>query len=121
MCRTLRKRSRAVASTRYPPEGIRGVAVASRASRYGRTPGYLTKANSEICVLVQVETREALDQLEAIAEVEGVDGIFIGPSDLSASLGHLGNPQHAEAPGGDERRRDAVEEGRQAGRYPHRQ
>ena len=88
---------RAVASTRYPPEGIRGVAVAARASRYGRTPGYLTKANGEMCVLVQVETRSALDQLEAIAQVEGVDGVFIGPSDLSASLGHLGNPQHAES------------------------
>jgi 4-hydroxy-2-oxoheptanedioate aldolase len=88
---------RAVASTRYPPQGIRGVSVAARASRYGRTPGYLTKANDEICVLVQVETRTALDQLEAIAKVEGVDGVFIGPSDLAASLGHLGNPQHPEA------------------------
>ncbi|HZP70834.1 MAG TPA: HpcH/HpaI aldolase/citrate lyase family protein [Pseudolabrys sp.] len=87
---------RAVASTRYPPEGIRGVSVAARASRYGRVPGYLTKANEEICVLVQVETRAALDQLEAIAKVDGVDGVFIGPSDLAASLGHLGNPQHAD-------------------------
>ncbi len=87
---------RAVASTRYPPEGIRGVSVAARASRYGRVPGYLGKANSEICVLVQVETRSALDQLEAIAKVDGVDGVFIGPSDLAASLGHIGNPQHAE-------------------------
>jgi 4-hydroxy-2-oxoheptanedioate aldolase len=86
----------AVASTRYPPRGIRGVSVAARASRYGRTPGYLTKANDEICVLVQVETRTALDQLEAIAQVEGVDGVFIGPSDLAASLGHLGNPQHTD-------------------------
>jgi len=56
-------------------------------------PGYLGKANDEICVLVQVETRTALDQLESIAKVEGVDGVFIGPSDLAASLGHLGNPQ----------------------------
>jgi 2-keto-3-deoxy-L-rhamnonate aldolase RhmA len=87
---------RAVASTRYPTDGIRGVSVAARASRYGRTPGYLTKANSEICVLVQVETRAALDRLEAIAKVEGIDGVFIGPSDLAASLGHLGNPAHAE-------------------------
>jgi 4-hydroxy-2-oxoheptanedioate aldolase len=84
---------RAVASTRYPPQGIRGVSVAARASRYGRMFGYLTNANSEICVLVQVETRIALDQLESIAKVEGVDGVFIGPSDLAASLGHLGNPQ----------------------------
>jgi 4-hydroxy-2-oxoheptanedioate aldolase len=88
---------RAVASMRYPPEGIRGVAVASRASRFGRTPGYLTRANSEMCTLVQVETRSALDQLESIASVEGVDGVFIGPSDLAASLGHLGNPQAPEA------------------------
>jgi 4-hydroxy-2-oxoheptanedioate aldolase len=86
----------AVASTRYPPHGIRGVSVAARASRYGRTPGYLGKSNAEICVLVQVETRAALDQLEAIAAVDGVDGVFIGPSDLAASLGHLGNPQHPD-------------------------
>jgi 4-hydroxy-2-oxoheptanedioate aldolase len=86
----------AVASTRYPPQGIRGVSVAARASRYGRVPGYLGKANSEICVLVQVETREAMTQLEQIAAVEGVDGVFIGPSDLAASLGHLGNPAHPE-------------------------
>ncbi len=87
---------RAVASTRYPPQGIRGVSVAARASRYGRTPGYLTKANAEICVLVQVETRSALSEIEAIAAVEGVDGVFIGPSDLAASLGHVGNPQHPD-------------------------
>jgi 4-hydroxy-2-oxoheptanedioate aldolase len=86
----------AVASTRYPPQGIRGVSVAARASRYGRTPGYLGKSNAEICVLVQVETRSALSELEAIAEVEGVDGVFVGPSDLAASLGHLGNPQHPD-------------------------
>jgi 2-keto-3-deoxy-L-rhamnonate aldolase RhmA len=88
---------RAVASTRYPPQGVRGVAVATRAGRYGRTPGYLTKANDEICVLVQVETKAALGELEAIAKVEGVDGVFIGPSDLAASMGHTGNPQHPEA------------------------
>ena len=86
----------AVAATRYPPQGVRGVSVAARASRYGRTPGYLTKANDEICVLVQVETRAALSELDAIAKVEGVDGVFIGPSDLAASLGHLGNPQAGE-------------------------
>jgi 4-hydroxy-2-oxoheptanedioate aldolase len=87
---------RAVAATRYPPHGVRGVSVAARASRYGRTPGYLGKANSEICVLVQVETREAMNELEAIARVDGIDGVFIGPSDLAASLGHLGNPAHAD-------------------------
>jgi 4-hydroxy-2-oxoheptanedioate aldolase len=87
---------RAVASTRYPPHGVRGVSVSARASRYGRTPGYLGKANEEVCVLVQVETREAMSQLEAIAQVDGIDGVFIGPSDLAASLGHLGNPAHPE-------------------------
>jgi 4-hydroxy-2-oxoheptanedioate aldolase len=87
---------RAVASVRYPPSGIRGVAAASRASRYGRVSGYLKNADAEICTLVQVETRAALDQLEAIAAVDGVDGVFIGPSDLSASFGHVGNPQHPE-------------------------
>jgi 4-hydroxy-2-oxoheptanedioate aldolase len=87
---------RAVAAVRYPPAGVRGVAVASRASNYGRIPNYLKNANGEICLLVQVETRSSLDQLEAIAKIEGVDGVFIGPSDLAASLGHIGNPQHAE-------------------------
>jgi 4-hydroxy-2-oxoheptanedioate aldolase len=87
---------RAVQAVRYPPAGVRGVAVASRASNYGRIPEYLKKANSEICLLVQVETRSALADLEAIAKVEGVDGVFIGPSDLAASLGHIGHPQHAD-------------------------
>jgi 4-hydroxy-2-oxoheptanedioate aldolase len=87
---------RAVEAVRYPLAGVRGVAVASRASHYGRVAGYLNKANAEICLLVQVETRTAMAQLEAIATVEGVDGVFIGPSDLSASLGHIGNPGHPE-------------------------
>jgi 4-hydroxy-2-oxoheptanedioate aldolase len=87
---------RAVEAVRYPTTGLRGVAVASRASRYGRVTDYLKKANSEICLLVQVETRNAMDELEAIAAVEGIDGVFIGPSDLSASLGHIGNPAHPE-------------------------
>jgi 4-hydroxy-2-oxoheptanedioate aldolase len=87
---------RAVAATRYPPAGIRGVATSTRAGRFGRTKEYLRKANDEICVLVQVETKTALDNLEAIAAVDGVDGVFIGPSDLAAALGHLGNPGHAE-------------------------
>lgn len=86
----------AVAAVRYPVRGIRGVAVASRASRYGRVTDYLKKADSEICLLVQVETGAALEELEAIAAIDGVDGVFIGPSDLSASLGHIGNPAHPD-------------------------
>jgi 4-hydroxy-2-oxoheptanedioate aldolase len=87
---------RAVAATRYPPQGIRGTAGSARGSRYGRVKDYLKKANAEICVLVQAETREALGQLEAIAKVDGIDGVFIGPSDLAASLGHIGELTHPE-------------------------
>jgi 4-hydroxy-2-oxoheptanedioate aldolase len=87
---------KAVVATRYPPAGIRGVATTARASRFGRIKDYLRKANDEMCVLVQVETKASLDQLEAIAAVDGVDGVFIGPSDLAAALGHLGNPGHPD-------------------------
>jgi 4-hydroxy-2-oxoheptanedioate aldolase len=88
--------AKAVAACRYPPAGIRGITVSGRGSRYGRVPDYLKRADAEICVLVQVETGEALAQLESIASVDGVDGVFIGPADLSASLGHIGNPGHPE-------------------------
>jgi len=80
----------AVASTRYPPAGIRGVAGATRATRFGRIKDYAKHAHEEICVLVQVETKAALEHLESIADVEGVDGVFIGPADLHASLGYPG-------------------------------
>jgi 4-hydroxy-2-oxoheptanedioate aldolase len=80
----------AVAHTRYPPAGVRGVAGATRATRFGRVKDYAKRAHEEICVLVQVETQTALDNLEKIAAVEGVDGVFIGPADLHASLGYTG-------------------------------
>ena len=86
----------AVRYTRYPSEGLRGVAGSTRAAGYGRTKDYMKRAHTEICLLVQAETRKSLANLEAIAEVEGVDGIFIGPNDLSADLGHLGNWQHPD-------------------------
>lgn len=83
----------AVAATRYPPLGIRGVGSAlARASRWNGAPGYLHSASDELCVLVQVETANALAQLDAIVAVEGVDGVFFGPADLSASMGLLGQP-----------------------------
>lgn len=85
---------RAVAASRYAPEGFRGSAGGVRAGRYGRIHDYLRQANAQVCVLVQAETQTALDNLEAIASVDGVDGVFIGPSDLAASLGHLGHPAH---------------------------
>ena len=84
-----------VRAMRYPPQGIRGMGGA-RASRWGRYPAYAKEANEQVCLLVQAETRQALDNLEAIAAVEGVDGIFIGPADLSASMGHVGNAGHPE-------------------------
>ncbi len=84
-----------VAATRYPPEGFRGVAT-GRAARWGRVKDYLANAAREICLLVQVETRKGLDALDAILAVDGVDGVFIGPSDLAASLGHLGDPGHPD-------------------------
>jgi len=87
---------RAVAATRYPPRGVRGVAVATRANRFGRVTDYLQRASDEICVHVQIETRAALANLEAIAAVDGVDGLFIGPSDLAADFGQLGNSAHLE-------------------------
>ena len=82
-----------VQAARYPPQGIRGMAGA-RASRWGRIADYGRRANEQICVLVQAETQAALDNLDDIAGVEGVDGVFIGPADLSASLGHVGEPEH---------------------------
>jgi 4-hydroxy-2-oxoheptanedioate aldolase len=87
---------RAVEATRYPPGGIRGITGSGRASRYGRVKDYLKNASQEICLLVQVETKSALDRIEDIAAVEGIDGVFIGPNDLSASFGHIGNWAHAD-------------------------
>jgi 4-hydroxy-2-oxoheptanedioate aldolase len=88
--------AQAVAAVRYPPRGIRGVASTHRSNRYGRVQDYFRRADDEMCVLVQLETGPAVDALEAIAAVDGVDGVFIGPSDLSASLGFLGEPRHPE-------------------------
>jgi 4-hydroxy-2-oxoheptanedioate aldolase len=87
---------RAVASTRYPPEGMRGVASTVRANRYGRVGEYVTRVHGELCVVVQIETRVAVGNLEAIAAVDGVDGLFIGPSDLAADMGHVGNSAHPD-------------------------
>jgi 4-hydroxy-2-oxoheptanedioate aldolase len=84
----------AVHAMRYPPKGIRGMAGVTRASRYGMVEDYATRAEEELCLIVQVETKVALDQLEEIAAVEGVDGVFIGPSDLSASMGYPGQTGH---------------------------
>lgn len=105
MIDTAQQAADAVAATRYPPHGIRGVGSAlARASRWNRIDDYLTTAASELCVLVQVETVSGIQHLPAIAAVDGVDGVFFGPSDLSASMGLLGKP-------GDARVRDAIAAG----------
>lgn len=82
---------------RYPPLGVRGVGAAvARASRWGARADYLDEANDEVCLLVQAETATALSHLDAICAVDGVDGVFIGPADLAASMGHRGKPGHPE-------------------------
>jgi 4-hydroxy-2-oxoheptanedioate aldolase len=86
----------AVRFMRYPPKGLRGVATAPRANRYGRVKDYVARVEDELCLLVQAETRAALAEIPAIAAVEGVDGVFVGPSDLAADMGHIGNPGHPD-------------------------
>ncbi|WP_437890371.1 2-keto-3-deoxy-L-rhamnonate aldolase [Phytobacter sp. V91] len=86
-----------VSATRYPPLGTRGVgASVARAARWGRVENYMARANDELCLLIQVESKTALDNLDAILAVEGIDGVFIGPADLSASLGYPDNAGHPE-------------------------
>lgn len=86
----------AVAATRYPPDGRRGMAAMSRASKFGTTPNYLATANAQMSVIVQLETVEAIAHLEAIAAVPGVDALFIGPGDLSGTMGHVGQLTHPD-------------------------
>ena len=100
MVDTAEQATAVVKAARYPQNddkdgmgGVRGVA-GSRASRFGRYPNYALEANAQICLLVQAESQLALDNLDAIAAVDGVDGVFIGPADLSASLRHVNDPMH---------------------------
>ncbi len=103
-----------VQATRYPPQGIRGMGGA-RASRWGRVADYGHQANEQICVLVQAETQTALDNLDAIVAVDGVDGVFIGPADLSASMGFIGQQDHPQVRAAME---DAFERILRAGKAP---
>lgn len=86
----------AARAMRYPPDGSRGVAAVHRASRFGRVPDYLRRANAAACNIVQLETPEAIERLPAIAAVPGVDALFVGPGDLSAAMGHVGDIAHPE-------------------------
>jgi len=86
----------AVSYTRYPPKGVRGVGGTTRATRFGRIRDYTKLVERELCVLVQVETKQGLDNIEEICAVDGIDGVFIGPADLHASLGHTGETANPE-------------------------
>ncbi|KEH12892.1 alpha-dehydro-beta-deoxy-D-glucarate aldolase [Delftia sp. 670] len=118
MVDTAEQAARIVRAARYPQAdgqgGIRGMGGA-RASAWGRRANYAHEANAQVCVLAQVETRQALAHLDAIAATEGVDGVFIGPADLSASMGHIGNPGHPEV---QEAIADAIARIRRAGKRP---
>ena len=97
MVDTAAQAAQVVAAAKYPPEGIRGVGSAlGRGSRWQAYERYVHEANDEICVLVQAESVTAMRNIDAIAATPGVDGVFIGPADLSASMGHRGNPGHPE-------------------------
>ena len=87
---------RAVSATRYPPQGIRGVSVSQRSNRYGTVVDYFKLVNEQICVMVQIESRAGIAATREIAALDGVDCIFVGPSDLAAGLGHLGNAGHPD-------------------------
>lgn len=87
---------KAVAACKYAPQGVRGMAAMSRGSRFGTVPDYFKVANDAISVVVQIETTEALAQVDAIAGTDGVDSVFLGPGDLSAAMGHVGNLMHAD-------------------------
>ena len=115
MIDTAEQAAAVVRAVKYPPEGTRGLGTSlARAARWNTMPGYLGAANDEMVVIVQAETATALDNLEAIAKTPGVDGVFIGPSDLSASMGHTGNIAHPEVIGAIG---DALRTIRKAGKY----
>lgn len=86
----------AVAATRYPPRGVRGVSGSTRANRFGRVSDYFTRVEAETAVLIQLETRAAAALAEEIGAVDGVDGVFFGPADIAADIGRLGQPMHEE-------------------------
>jgi len=86
----------AVASTRYPPAGKRGIGTAHRSNKFGYMTDYFDRINDDICVTVQIESTRAVENVDAIAAVEGIDALFIGPSDLSAGMGHFLQPTHPE-------------------------
>lgn len=96
MVQTVEEAQAAVAAMRYPPRGVRGVSVSTRANGFGRIPDYFTRVEAETATLVQLETRAAIALADQIGAVEGVDGVFFGPADIAADLGHMGQPLHSD-------------------------
>ena len=96
MIQSVEEAQKAVASTRYPPRGIRGVSANTRANQFGRDKGYLAEIEQETTVLIQLETRAALASADDIAAVDGINGVFFGPADIAADMGLLGQPMHAD-------------------------
>jgi 4-hydroxy-2-oxoheptanedioate aldolase len=92
MIQSVEEAEKAVAATRYPPRGIRGVSATTRANAFGRVSDYFERVEEETTVLIQLETRSALENAEAIGTVDGVSGVFFGPADIAADIGHLGKP-----------------------------
>ena len=116
MVETAQQARDVVAATRYPPNGVRGVGTAlARAARWNLVEGYFADVERDLCVLIQVESVRALQSLDEILKVEGIDGVFVGPADLAASMGHLGNPSHPEVVSAID---DALARTRAAGRAP---
>ncbi|MFK7874503.1 MAG: HpcH/HpaI aldolase/citrate lyase family protein [Paracoccaceae bacterium] len=96
MIQSVKEAEQAVAATRYPPNGVRGVSGATRATKFGRIMDYVARVEDETTVLLQLETRHAVEQAEAIADVSGVHGIFFGPGDIAADIGKVGKPMDPE-------------------------
>jgi 4-hydroxy-2-oxoheptanedioate aldolase len=96
MVQTVEEAQAAVAAMRYPPRGVRGVSVSTRANGFGRIPDYFARVEAETATLVQLETRAAIALADQIGAVDGVDGVFFGPADIAADLGHMGQPLHPD-------------------------
>lgn len=99
MIETAAEAERAVSFTRYPPHGVRGVAAAVRSNNFGRVTDYYDRIHEEICLIAQIETELAVENLESILAVDGIHAVFLGPSDLAASMGHIGEPGNAAVRG----------------------
>lgn len=96
---TVEEAQLSVASTRYPPAGIRGFSGGQRSNRYGRNTSYLKTYMDDICIIIQIESPQAVANIPAYGAIDGIDGMLIGANDLAANMGHLGDARHADVVG----------------------